>query len=609
MSERGHVDAKVPWPANSSPAEVGYAIGTKATKWFCPSQLARTAVRAGIAAVFGGYSDRRETMAVFEADVIDESGRDDIWIDYIADTGDGWAEAMSVFHAVSAPTLAVRADTHETCDTERGQLLVLGGDQIYPTASADRYEHQLVGPLRSSWAWTEDQPPTLLAVPGNHDWYDGLTSFLRVFCQQRWIGARRTRQTRSYFAVKLAHNWWLWGIDVQLGGYVDRSQVEWFTDVASRLAPGASIILAVAEPQWVKASEPGEADHYSTLDYFLRKTLGRTDAQVRIALSGDLHHYSRYGSDNGVQLFTAGIGGAFLHGTARLPERITIPPPEASDPAKSDPVDYVRHAAYPDARSSRRIATTVARLPFVNGGLPALVGGLYLVMAAILGMTGDHPPTSGLDVASRFGRNPAMWVIGAGLVVGLTKFTKSKGMRAWCIGAAHSGTHFVVGLLVAALAAEVVGERLVGDPADVTVGLLATAVIVGGVGALAGCWVLALWLWISWRFFGLNNNELFAALRHSGHKGFLRLHLTPAGDVEVFPIVIDRVCPRRKWRLRAAPANGGYDEPWFEPGEPLAPHLAEPPVVIGPNPARAPVTADLRDASTRATPAEEEITR
>ena len=47
--------------------------------------------------------------------------------------------------------------------------------------------------------------PSLYAVPGNHDWYDGLTAFLRLFARQRdaTIGGWRTRQSRSYFAVRL----------------------------------------------------------------------------------------------------------------------------------------------------------------------------------------------------------------------------------------------------------------------------------------------------------------------------------------------------------------------------------------------------------------------
>src|SRR5437870_3574246 len=74
----------------------------------------------------------------------------------------------------------------------------------------------------------EDAHPDLFALPGNHDWYDGLTGFLRIFCQGRWVGGWRTGQTRSYFALKLPHRWWLWAIDISFDAFIDRPQLEYF---------------------------------------------------------------------------------------------------------------------------------------------------------------------------------------------------------------------------------------------------------------------------------------------------------------------------------------------------------------------------------------------
>jgi len=64
--------------------------------------------------------------------------------------------------------------------------------------------------------WATPQP-LMLALPGNHDWYDGLTSFLRLFTQGRMIGGWRTEQKRSYFTVQLPHRWWLYAVDIQQG--------------------------------------------------------------------------------------------------------------------------------------------------------------------------------------------------------------------------------------------------------------------------------------------------------------------------------------------------------------------------------------------------------
>ena len=78
-----------------------------------------------------------------------------------------------------------------------------------------------------------DDPPALFAVPGNHDWYDGLTAFLRFFCQGGWVGGWKTEQRRSYFAVKLPQRWWLLGIDIQFDTYIDAPQIDYFRTVAA----------------------------------------------------------------------------------------------------------------------------------------------------------------------------------------------------------------------------------------------------------------------------------------------------------------------------------------------------------------------------------------
>lgn len=62
--------------------------------WFDPRQLTDTAVRAGLSLVFGAYADKRELQAALKGpSVYDEfSGRDELWIDYVADLGDGYTE-------------------------------------------------------------------------------------------------------------------------------------------------------------------------------------------------------------------------------------------------------------------------------------------------------------------------------------------------------------------------------------------------------------------------------------------------------------------------------------------------------------------------------------
>src|SRR5207244_3464111 len=86
----------------------------------------------------------------------------------------------------------------------RGKLLVMGGDEVYPTASASDYAKRTSTPYWAAFPKLRpgEKHPLLYAIPGNHDWYDGLTAFLAFFCRidrPVHFGGYETRQRRSYF--------------------------------------------------------------------------------------------------------------------------------------------------------------------------------------------------------------------------------------------------------------------------------------------------------------------------------------------------------------------------------------------------------------------------
>ena len=130
-------------------------------------------------------------------------------------------------------------DGQDTVPTTRGSVLVMGGDEVYPSASSRAYEERTKGPYNAALPHADD-PPALFAIPGNHDWYDGLTAFLRFFCQGGWVGGWKTEQRRSYFAVKLPQRWWLLGIDIQFDTYIDAPQIEYFRNVATQASRTAT---------------------------------------------------------------------------------------------------------------------------------------------------------------------------------------------------------------------------------------------------------------------------------------------------------------------------------------------------------------------------------
>jgi hypothetical protein len=100
-----------------------------------------------------------------------------------------------------------------------GEILIMGGDQCYPQATREEYKERLLQPF--NWAYTVANPDRkLFAIPGNHDWYDGLNAFDGLFCSSRdklsnargnVIGGWQCQQHRSYWAVRLPYNWWIWG--------------------------------------------------------------------------------------------------------------------------------------------------------------------------------------------------------------------------------------------------------------------------------------------------------------------------------------------------------------------------------------------------------------
>lgn len=75
--------------------------------------------------------------------------------------------------------------------------------------------------------------PQAFSVPGNHDWFDGLQTFLRFICHRGWLGGWVLPQRKSYFALQLPHGWWLFGMDNALHEDIDVHQFQYFARFAS----------------------------------------------------------------------------------------------------------------------------------------------------------------------------------------------------------------------------------------------------------------------------------------------------------------------------------------------------------------------------------------
>lgn len=582
-------ESDVPPARPASVAELPFKA-KRQVRWYSPAILAEAGMQVIMASAFGNYLDKRELQSVLEQKPFDLSCRSELWIDYVADTGDGFDATYTVASLVASRELELDG---LAAPLPRAELLVLGGDQVYPDATAGGYKDRFEGPFEAALPWTPPHlRPTLFAVPGNHDWYDGLTSFLRVFAQQKAIGGWQTYQTRSYFAVKLAHGWWLWGIDIHTDAYIDEPQLRFFAGLD--VQEGERIILCTAEPTWAKA--PADPDSYRNLGYLERKVIAPKGAKVVLTLAGDLHHYARYAGPDGVaQKITAGGGGAFLHPTHGLPRQTSV----RSDP--EDPDTETTHrltVCYPKRSRSRLLAVGTLALPLRNPSFVPVPGVLHLLATAEVlrglkarvqrtgAFEGAAPNAgaqlgdllSGVSLGETFAlvfASPISLGVLILVLLALVGFAKPPRQTRprwvpWAkrgMGLVHTGLHVVAVALIAWPTLAVASFAAPGWPVTATVYVL--AFVLGGV---VGSLVFGLYLTVVNTIWGAEDNHAFSAQRRSGYKNFLRLRLRPDGVLDVYAIGIERTC--RQWKATSEAAND--DDAWLVPATDCpSPHLIE----------------------------------
>ncbi|MDP8950083.1 MAG: hypothetical protein M3N00_07555 [Actinomycetota bacterium] len=541
-------------------------------RWLDPHQLINTAGQVLASGFSTSYTDSRQMQGLSPFEVEDRSDRDELWIDYVSDLGDGWNSTFSV------ASLLVRNDLEvsyggELHHLERGSLLILGGDQVYPVARGTEYNNRFLGPYRAAMPCPPPgSAPELFAIPGSHDWYDGLVNFTNIFCRQRPIGGWTTAQTRSYFAIRLPHRWWLWGIDLQFGDYLDEPQMAYFRHVAQDVEPGDQIVLCMA-----KEVESGRksAEVCSTRDLtdLEREVVKPARARIALYLKSGRHHYARFTAENGeTQLVTAGGGGAFLHPTHDVPEVATPPSEEAAAPLR-------RAAVYPSADGSRRLRRRIWLLPAYNLPLAAVLGALQVVVVFMLTLHLDdrHRNLGFADLGEALWESPIGFLL---IILVIATFGamirlahEAKALPRLLIGLGHSALQFGgLGALI------VVASRLTSELGGATslFAFLGLVWVVGGVGGVLG---VSGYLWVT-NLLGYHGNEAYAALHHMDQKNFLRLHIDASGSLALYPIGIERV--GRRWRF--AP-DAALHEPWLVPvDDGPRPHLIESPVrLAGPN--------------------------
>lgn len=314
--------------------------------WLNPRTL--WAARNGVAASwFGDPTGRtrsrwvaRQAAAGAPADkVIRRAEADRFSFMVIGDTGEG-GESQ---YAVVPGFLEASRDT---------SFAVLASDVIYPVGSTDDYGTKFFRPYR-------DYPAPIYAIPGNHDWYEDLSGFMRVFCddapplppeprpralsrawwrallwhrprpadEQRLAEARKLRSAPGQQAVQPGPYWAIdagplriVGIDTGLLGTLDAEQGAWLREVSRGPRPK---ILVTGSPLYVDGEHhPCPIDGGGTVDDIVRDPAHHYVA----AIGGDIHNYQRYPVDvdgRTVQYVVCGGGGAFMHATHTIP-RVSV---------------------------------------------------------------------------------------------------------------------------------------------------------------------------------------------------------------------------------------------------------------------------------------------
>lgn len=553
--------------------ELGF-VRQPQVRWLSPGLLARSGIEVVVSGTFGKFADKREIQREPQEDLDFSAETGDLWIDYLSDTGDGWEATYTMAWLLAQPALQAGDET-----LPRGRILLLGGDEVYPSATPEQYEDRFIGPFAAALPRSEHPAkPELYALPGNHDWYDGLASFLRVFCTRDGrIGDWRTRQRRSYFAIRLPNGWWIWAIDIQLDTYIDDVQLDYF--LAQQVAPGDKVILMTAKPAWVKAvPDRTEPASWRYLSFFEERVVRAKGARLALTITGDQHHYARYeptagaGAADAPTRITAGGGGAYLSPTHTLRETLDL---RSLDHDAS--VTCERAEIYPREAQSRRLSNGILKLARLNPSFAGLMGAVYvllgLAMLAALN-AGERPLLDAVDGFARFlseatgGMSIVLALLLFGGLFGGTDIKADaletkRGRR----GATRVAkllvalVHTLVHLLLAA-AVVYLGASLAPDGAPL-VAWIAGVVLLFAVGAAVGSTVFALVLLAIHRVRGPKApaaaNQVFTGQSIADHKNMVRMRFAADGSVTLYPLGVDRI--GRHWRYEGRQAGGSRFEP------------------------------------------------
>jgi hypothetical protein len=220
-------------------------------------------------------------------------------------------------------------------------------DVIYPAGDVNEYEDKFFWPYRSL-------PGPIYAIPGNHDWYDGLHGFMTHFCEadpdkrpKQKVGPffgrlirkalwrepnpmeqdllervgplrqERSDQGGPYFAIE-AGPFLLVGIDTDIRGRLDGEQGEWLRRISQHKKPK---ILLTGKPLVVDGKTK---DLEIEGGGGVRAIVDDPKHRYIAVIGGDIHNYQRYPiampGGQTIQHIVSGAAGAYTKATHKIPK-------------------------------------------------------------------------------------------------------------------------------------------------------------------------------------------------------------------------------------------------------------------------------------------------
>lgn len=500
-----------------------------------------------------GLSDVRAEYAE-KAKEFDYQSEEDLWFDWVADTGDGFNPCLAVAQLIAkAPGLQV-----DGLDLPRGRVLVHGGDLCYPwPQDIDRFLDVMTLAAPAS---AGDAGPDLFMIPGNHEWTDGLHRFHELLQRPTLSGWRFPQQT-SYFVLRLS-GWLVYALDVVEDSDmadIDDAQFEFFENHA-RQHTSERVLLMTHTPDTMKSSTMGLRipERLSRL----REILGERHV---LHIAGDVHYYRRYeaAEEPPCTLLISGSGGAFSHSPSV---------PEASC-FTSGGRSFLSATSYPTPAEFDRQFSSKA-LFMVHRGVMSYLGLMYAGMvAAALPASAEGFWGGAQDLWSQCVHGQSYTFHASAVVLfvihtifSVTSETGGVGfaLRALSLAVGHTGVHIMMCFALRA-ALELLLVSLLSSPAMLPllayrVGMVTATYFFGG---LLGNAVYNLYFYVTFLVFRIHWNEACSHITHEDHRSFLRMRVTPQGDLDIYVVGVEKVPDR--W-------IGGQQ---LEPESPLAPHLVE----------------------------------